>query len=89
MSVIEELADICLRQAGIIKAQAEVLEQLGAQALEDEHLPPVCRRSSATSIWLNTGGLYKAAGFFRLKVGGNAIDWIGGVQGRVRQHHGT
>ena len=38
MSVIEELADICLRQAGIIKAQAEVLEQLGAQALEDEAL---------------------------------------------------
>ena len=36
MSVIEELADICLRQAGIIKAQ--VLEQLGAQALEDEAL---------------------------------------------------
>ena len=28
MSIIEELADICLRQAGIIKAQAEVLEQL-------------------------------------------------------------
>lgn len=38
MSIIEELADICLRQAGIIKAQAEVLEQLGAQALEDEAL---------------------------------------------------
>ena len=40
MSVIEELADICLRQAGIIKAQAEVLEQLGAQALEDGVLAP-------------------------------------------------
>lgn len=38
MSVIEELADICLRQAGIIKAQAFVIEQLGAQALEDEAL---------------------------------------------------
>lgn len=38
MSVIEELADICLRQAEIIKAQAEVIQQLGGQALEDEAL---------------------------------------------------
>mgnify|MGYP000566683309 CR=1 FL=1 len=36
--VIEKLADICVRQAGIIKAQAFVIEQLGAQALEDEAL---------------------------------------------------
>ena len=61
MSVIEELADICLRQAGIIKAQAEVLEQLGAQALEDEAL---------------AARLQALVGFFRLRVGGNAIDWI-------------
>lgn len=38
MSIIEELADICLRRAGVIRAQAEVLGQLGAQALEDEAL---------------------------------------------------
>lgn len=38
VGIIEELTDICVRQAGIIKAQAEVLEQLGAQALEDEAL---------------------------------------------------
>lgn len=36
--VIEKLADICVRQAEIIKAQAFVLEQLGAQAVEDEAL---------------------------------------------------
>ena len=38
MSIIEVRTYICLPQAGIIKAQAEVLEQLGAQALEDEAL---------------------------------------------------
>ena len=36
--MIEKLADICVRQAEIIKAQAFVLEQLGAQAVEDEAL---------------------------------------------------
>ena len=30
-----DLADICIRQAEIIKAQAEVIQQLGGQALED------------------------------------------------------
>lgn len=35
---VRELADICIRQAEIIKAQAEVIEQLGGQALEDEAL---------------------------------------------------
>jgi hypothetical protein len=38
VGIIEELTDICVRQAGIIKAQAFVIEQLGAQALEDEAL---------------------------------------------------
>lgn len=89
MSVIEELADICLRQAGIIKAQAEVLEQLGAQALEDEALAARLQTLVGDVNMAEYRRLYKAAGFFRLKVGGNAIDWIGGVQGRVRQHHGT
>lgn len=38
VGIIEELTDICVRQAEIIKAQAFVIEQLGAQALEDEAL---------------------------------------------------
>lgn len=38
VGIIEELTDICVRQAKIIKAQAFVIEQLGAQALEDEAL---------------------------------------------------
>lgn len=36
--LIEELTDICVRQAEIIKAQAFVIEQLGAQSQEDEAL---------------------------------------------------
>ena len=74
MSVIEELA--------------EVLEQLGAQALEDEALAARLQ-TLVGDVNMAEYRRYKAAGFFRLKVGGNAIDWIGGVQGRVRQHHGT
>lgn len=38
VGIIEELTDICARQAEIIKAQAFMIEQLGAQALEDEAL---------------------------------------------------
>lgn len=38
VELIEELTAICIRQAEIIKAQAEVIEQLGAQALEDPSL---------------------------------------------------
>lgn len=34
--VIEELSDICCRQAEIIKAQAFALGQLGAQVKEEE-----------------------------------------------------
>ena len=36
--LIAELTDICIRQAEIIKAQAYVLEQLGAQVQEEEAL---------------------------------------------------
>lgn len=36
--LIDELTSICIRQAEIIKAQAYVIEQLGAQALEDPTL---------------------------------------------------
>lgn len=38
VGIIEELTDICVRQAEIIKAKAFMIEQLGAQALEDEAL---------------------------------------------------
>ncbi len=38
VGIIEELTDICVQQAEIIKAQAFAIEQLGAQALEDEAL---------------------------------------------------
>ena len=49
VGIIEELTDICVRQAGIIKAQAFVIEQLGARRLwKTRLLPPVYRRSSAT-----------------------------------------
>ena len=36
--LIAELTDICIRQAEIIKAQAYVLEQFGAQVREEEAL---------------------------------------------------
>lgn len=36
--LIAELTDICIRQAEIIKAQAYVLEQFGAQVQEEEAL---------------------------------------------------
>lgn len=36
--LIAELTDICIRQAEIIKAQAYVLEQFGAQVKEEEAL---------------------------------------------------
>ena len=35
---IAELTDICVRQAKIIKTQAEILSVLGAEALEDKEL---------------------------------------------------
>lgn len=35
VALIDELTDICVRQAEIIKAQAFIIEQVGAQALED------------------------------------------------------
>lgn len=37
-ALIEELTSICVRQAEIIKLQAFMIEQLGAQTLEDEAL---------------------------------------------------
>lgn len=38
VELITELTDICVRQAAIIKSQAFVIEQLGAQSQEDEAL---------------------------------------------------
>lgn len=38
VELIDELTDICVKQAEIIKAQAFVLEQFGAQAQENEAL---------------------------------------------------
>lgn len=35
IQLIEELTEICIQQAKIIKEQAFILEQLGAQSLED------------------------------------------------------
>lgn len=38
IELIDELTDICIRQAEIIKAQAYVLEQFRAQVREEEAL---------------------------------------------------
>lgn len=35
---VEDLAEICVRQAEVIKAQNLIIEQLGALAQEDEEL---------------------------------------------------
>ena len=42
--LIAELTDICIRQAEIIRAQAYVLEQFGAQVKEEEALAAQNRR---------------------------------------------
>lgn len=38
VELIGELTDICIRQAEIIRAQALIIEQFGAQALEDSEV---------------------------------------------------
>lgn len=38
VELIDELTDICIRQAEIIRAQAFVIEQFGAQALEEPEI---------------------------------------------------
>ena len=43
VELILELTDICIRQAEIIKAQAYVLEQLGAEVMEEERLKELNR----------------------------------------------
>lgn len=49
--LIAELTDICIRQAEIIKAQAYLLEQLGAQAEEDEALAERNRLRELVGDW--------------------------------------
>lgn len=44
--LIEELTDICVRQAEIIKAQAEALAQYEAQVREDEIIASRTRLSA-------------------------------------------
>lgn len=38
VELIDELTDICVKQAAIIRKQAFLIEQLGSQALEDPEL---------------------------------------------------
>ena len=45
VELISELTDICIRQAEIIKAQAYVLEQFGAEVMEEERLKEVLNRA--------------------------------------------
>ncbi len=49
--LIAELTDICTRQAEIIKAQAYMLEQLGAQAREEDALAERNRLRELVGNW--------------------------------------
>lgn len=49
--LIAELTDICIRQAEIIKAQAYVLEQFGAEVMEEERLKELNRLRSIAGTW--------------------------------------
>jgi len=49
--LIAELTSICIRQAEIIKAQAYMLEQLGAQAREEEALAERNRLRELAGNW--------------------------------------
>lgn len=49
--LIAELTDICIRQAEIIKAQAYVLEQFGAQVREEEALREQNRLRAIAGDW--------------------------------------
>lgn len=39
IQLIEKLTEICIQQAKIIKEQSFILEQFGAQSLEDGEIP--------------------------------------------------
>lgn len=49
--LVEELTDICIRQAEIIKAQAYVLEQFGEQVREEEALAEQNRLRELIGDW--------------------------------------
>ncbi len=49
--LIGELSDICVRQAEIIKAQAYILEQFGAQVKEEEALAAQNRLKELIGDW--------------------------------------
>lgn len=51
--LVAELTDICIRQAEIIKAQAYVLEQFGAQVREEEALREHNRLRAIAGDWEN------------------------------------
>jgi len=51
IEVIEQLTDICIQQAEIIKAQAYVLEQFGAQVKEEEALAERNRLQEIAGGW--------------------------------------
>lgn len=51
IGLIAELTDICIRQAEIIKAQAYVLEQFGAQVREEEAQKTVDRIRDLVGDW--------------------------------------
>lgn len=51
IEVIEELSDICVRQAEIIKAQQYLIEQFGAQIREEEALSARNRLRELVGEW--------------------------------------
>ena len=51
VELIAELTDICIRQAKIIKAQAYVLEQFGAEVREEEALKERDRLREIIGDW--------------------------------------
>jgi len=51
IELISELTDICICQAEIIKAQAYVLEQFGAEVMEEERLKELNRLRSIAGTW--------------------------------------
>lgn len=48
--LIDELTDICMKRAAIIREQAFLIEQLGVQALEDTELAAKLQRLVENNI---------------------------------------
>ena len=51
VELIAELTDICIRQAEIIKAQADMLEQFNTEVMEEERLRELNRLRSIAGTW--------------------------------------